>query len=120
MPPVCPMEPRQPPPRQNCSHFFNNCPQCQELILAQLAACQSVFAWDGQGAPPTCPEACMAANLAFLTLPNAREVTCCDCGGGPIGRECNMRRMKIAAACGLGDIDCDSSTEEEVGCVPVS
>ena len=119
MPPMCPMEPRPPPPRQNCSHFFTNCPQCQELILAQAAACQSVFAWDGQGTPPTCPEACMTANLAFGTLPNAREVTCCDCGEGFIGRECNMRRMKIAAACGLGDIDCDSRTEE-VGCGPVS
>ena len=61
----------------------------------------------------------MAANLAFGTLPNAREVACCDCGEGFIGRECSMRKMKLAAACGLDDIDCDSRTEE-VGCVPVS
>ena len=61
----------------------------------------------------------MAANLAFLTLPNAREVACCDCGEGFIGRECNTRRMKLAAACGSGDIDCDSRTEE-VGCALVS
>ena len=67
-----------------------------------------------------CPEECVAANKALETLPNAKEVACCDCGEGPVGRECNMRKMNLGAACGLDNtFECDDTTDK-VGCAPVS
>ena len=115
--PLFPKEPG-PSPRQSCSSFFLNCPRCRELIEKQTNACSSVIAWDGQGNPPMCPEECVAANKAFETLPNAKELACCDCGEGPVGRECNMRKMNLGAACGLDNIECNDTTDK-VGCAPV-
>ena len=66
-----------------------------------------------------CPEECAAVNRAFGALPNAEDVACCDCGEGPFARECTMRKMKIGAACGFGDIECDG-TMKNVGCASLN
>ena len=117
-PPMCPKESR-PPHRQNCSSIFANCLSCGPLFQRHRAACMSVYNWDGQGNPPMCTEECVAANKAVETLPNAKELACCDCGEGSYGMECRRTRMKFEAACGKSEIECDDTTDK-VSCAPLS
>lgn len=94
--PTCPKE----PPAPLCLNVLANCSKCQQLVNEQAFACESVLAWDGNGDPPVCPSECMNATYAIGALPNVKELACCDCGEGAPGMECNMRKMKIGAACG--------------------
>ena len=79
-----------------------------------------MLSWDGQGDPPPCPVDCLKVTNVTAALPNGRELSCCDCGEGPVGQACEKTRTKITAACGQ-IIDCNEpNATDEVGGALVS